>query len=150
MPNDHLCVAVAAAMLAMSACRTHEISASSSGGNPQATSHTQATAAPSEDTMSTVRSLSDIAKHAGTRVTVEGDLKQVPFGKGGPEHLATVLQLADGTQIWVTYGEAPPGWERFFGKPVTVEGVVWDGPPPTALASVGGPHISDWAAPRAR
>lgn len=99
--------------------------------------------------MQTVRTASDIAAHNGQRVHIEATLRRMPLGKG-VSHPATALVLGDGTLIWVTYGEPPPGWERYMNQSVTVEAMIWAGPPPGSMQAVGGPHVSDWAEPVAR
>lgn len=106
-------------------------------------------AAP-EQVMPIVRTASDIASNKGQRVNIEATLRRVPLRKGAASHPATALFLADGTQIWVTYGEPPPGWETYVDRDVTVEAVIWTGPPPGSKQAVGGPHVSDWSEPAAR
>lgn len=101
-------------------------------------------AAP-EQVMPTVHTASDIAPNKGQRVNIEATLRRVPLRKGAASHPATALFLGDGTQIWVTYGEPPPGWESYVDKDVTVEAVIWTGPPPGSKQAVGGPHVSDWS-----
>lgn len=100
--------------------------------------------------MPTVRSASDIAAHKGQRVTIEATIRRVPLRKDVASHPATALFLPDGTQVWVTYGEPPPGWEPYVDRYVAVEGVIWPGPPPGSRQSVGGPHVSDCSQPAAR
>jgi hypothetical protein len=106
-------------------------------------------AAP-EQVMPIIRTASDVASNKGQRVNIEATLRRVPLHKGAASHPATALFLGDGTQIWVTYGEPPPGWETYVDKDVTVEAIIWTGPPPGSKQAVGGPHVSDWSEPAAR
>jgi hypothetical protein len=103
-----------------------------------------------EQAMRTVRSASDIASNKGQRVSIEATVRRVPLRKDVASHPATALFLPDGTQVWVTYGEPPPGWESYVDRYVTVEGVIWPGPPPGSRQAVGGPHVSDCSEPVVR
>jgi hypothetical protein len=97
--------------------------------------------------MPTVKREPDIAPNKGTRVRIEATLERVPLSKGGAAHAATALRLDDGTLVWVTYSDPPSGWEAFVGQPVTVEALIWPGPPPNSKQAVIAPHISDWSPP---
>ena len=80
--------------------------------------------------MPTVKREADIAQSKGTRVRLEATLERTPLRKGGAGHPATALRLDDGTLVWVTYSDPPPGWEGFVGQRIAVEAVIWPGPPP--------------------
>lgn len=97
--------------------------------------------------MPLVKQESDIAPNKGTRVRIEATLERVPLGKGGAAHPATALRFDDGTIVWVTYSEPPPGWEAFVGQRVIVEALIWPGPPPGSKQAVIAPHITDWSPP---
>ena len=97
--------------------------------------------------MSTVKREADIAQSKGTRVRIEATLERTPLRKGGAGHPATALRLDDGTIVWVTYSDPPPGWDVFIGQRVVVEAVIWPGPPPGSKQAVIAPHITDWSLP---
>jgi hypothetical protein len=151
MPNRRVFAAplIACAIVA-SACRGNETQRPVAPARDESPAKTHdATVERAMSTLPTVRTLADIAPNAGKRATIEGVLRRVPLRKGDASHPATALFLSDGTQIWVSYGDIPAGWEGFVDKPIVVEATVWKGPPPGSKQAVGGPHVSDWGAPRA-
>lgn len=89
----------------------------------------------------------DIAPNTGKRVRIEGTLERVPVIKHTASHPGTALRLDDGTLVWITYSEPPPGWEVFVGQKIAVEAVIWPGPPPGSLQALVAPHATDWGTP---
>ena len=98
------------------------------------------------ETSGEVQSGGDIPLKSGDRVTISGTLvRHVLHQDREP---GTAIRLDDGTLVWLTYGAPPPGFAVFMDKKITVVGLIWDGPPPDFLQSIGAPHLSDWAVPQ--
>lgn len=78
----------------------------------------------------------------GKRVIVYGDIERIPMSKGKGRWQGTGVVLADGTVVYVTYGEPPPEWERFLGARVCVRGRLlnWSS---LTRQSIAGPHLSE-------
>lgn len=79
--------------------------------------------APVEPTPA-VSSAAQVQQFMGGTVVVVGQLERVAIGKGKSEWQGTALVLDDDTQIFVTYGAPPAGWEALVGARLRVEGLL--------------------------
>lgn len=78
----------------------------------------------------------------GERVILYGTIKRIPMNKGKGKWQGTGVVLADGTVVYVTYGDPPPEWERFLDERVCVRGRLlnWSS---LTKQSIAGPHLSE-------
>jgi hypothetical protein len=69
----------------------------------------------------TIEKADDVHGAKGARATVTGTLKRVSHE--GTE--GTAIVLADGTNVFVSQGAPPEGWDWMVGTKIRVQGALW-------------------------
>ncbi|MEQ1571256.1 MAG: hypothetical protein ABMA64_36855 [Myxococcota bacterium] len=74
-----------------------------------------------------VETAADVTGAAGVQATVVGVLQRTH----PPDQAAdgTAIVLRDGTAVYVSEGEPPPGWDWMLGTDVRIQGVLWEKAP---------------------